>query len=85
MNVFTLMQSFEAAGFRFYEFGTLSDGCRKVADYYKGDTISAETRAKLLASVPGVYFLGSCKQYAPELKSSLVCIPKRQRARKASK
>lgn len=85
MNTFSLMQSFEAAGFRFYEFGTISEGNRKVADYYKGDTLSGETRAKLLASVPGVYFMGASKQYAPELTSSLVCIPKRQRVREASK
>lgn len=75
MNIWELMRAFETAGFTFYDFGSVKENGKKIADFYKGDPLKPEIREKLKASVPGVFFLGSSCQYAPELYSSLVCIP----------
>ena len=74
MSIFNLMSSFERAGFSFYEYGSVKENGKRIATFYKGDLMQ-ETREKLLASIPNVFFLGSKCEYAPEIKSSLVCIP----------
>lgn len=68
------MVNFEKAGFRFFDYGKLKNGKKVVADYYKGD-LTPESKESLKRLVPKVFFLSSQAQYAPELRSSLVCIP----------
>lgn len=75
ISIFQLMKAFETAGFSFYAFGSVKENGKKIATFYKGDILKEETREKLKALVPSVFFLGSSCQYAPEIKRSLVCIP----------
>lgn len=74
MKTFELMRLFEKSGFSFYSFGTIKEGKKKIADFYKGD-LTPKIKQKLIEHVPNVYFLNSQKQFAPEIKENLVCIP----------
>jgi hypothetical protein len=75
ISIFQIMQAFEASGFTFYEFGSVKENGKKIATFYKGERLKEETRQKLKSLLPSVFFLGSSCQFAPEIKSSLVCIP----------
>ena len=80
MSAFSQCQTLERAGFRFYAFGTLRESGRKVAEFYKGDLLTDEMRAKLKALNPAIFFLRASAQYAPEIRSYLVCFPVKSRA-----
>lgn len=48
----------------------------KVYDYYKTDIITQDQIAAIAKEIPDLQVMGSRSQYAPEIKSVLVCIPK---------
>lgn len=75
MSFFELMNAFEVSGFSFHAFGSVRENGKKVATFYKGDSLKQDTRDKLKSAIPNVFFLGSGCTYAPEIRSSLVCIP----------
>lgn len=66
-------------GFSYHEFGSLRKNGQKIANYFKGDKLTEQTRAAILAAYPHAYFLSSSPQYAPEMVRSLVCFPIRRR------
>jgi hypothetical protein len=78
-----LMQAFDRIGFRFYETGSLSEkGTKtKLFDYYKGDKLTDEQKAELLKDFPELEFFGARPEYAPELRSAMVGVPKIARYR----
>ena len=63
-------------GVSFHADGVLSRDGVKLFDYYKADRISREQRDKILAWCPLVEFKTTSPEYAPELKSVLICFPK---------
>ena len=69
--------AFEQVGFRYYAFGSLKRNGKKIATFYKADTLSAPMKEKLEQLIPGVFFANSCAQYAPEITGKLVCVPTR--------
>jgi hypothetical protein len=74
----TLSQQVRAiigAGFRYHEFGSLKKDGKKVATYYKGDTLTPEIRAAIQKAAPEAYFLNTSPQYAPEIVRPIVCFP----------
>ena len=75
LSAFGLMLEFEKAGFSFYDYGNIKRDGKKIATFYKGDKLNDAIKEKLMAAIPSVFFMGSKSQYAPELKSGLVCIP----------
>ena len=54
-----LMKAFEVWGFSFHAFGSVKENGKKVATFYKGDPLKQETRDKLKAAIPNVFFLGA--------------------------
>ena len=60
-------------GISYYEYGTVKKDNKKTHDYYKTDKITDKQKDEL--ELKGVEVLTSFKQYAPELKSALICFP----------
>ncbi len=63
-------------GIRYFDNGELTQGKTRVFDYYKIDKIRPAQKRALLRLHPDVKFMKSASQYAPELTSGLICIPK---------
>ena len=63
-------------GVSFHADGVLSRDGVKLFDYYKADKITQEQRDKILAWCPLAEFKTASPEYAPEMKSVLVCFPK---------
>lgn len=59
------------AGISYYEFGTIKQGRKKLYDYYKTDKITQQQK-EFLESNGAIIKLSYC-QYAPEIKSALIC------------
>ena len=78
-SFFGIMSEFDKVGFSFYEYGSLKRDGKKIATYYKGGKLSDDMKEKLMVSIPSVFFMDSRSQYAPEMKSCLVCIPNNQK------
>ena len=76
LSVWDLMQAFERAGFRYYAFGTLKDGRKTVAEYYKGDKLTDTAKAILKEFCPQITFGCARPEYAPEMSAQVVIIPK---------
>lgn len=64
------------AGVSFHATGTLKRDGLKLFDYYKADKISAAQKAAILKWCKDVRFFSSSPEYAPELKSVMICFPK---------
>ncbi len=63
----------EEVGFRYHDYGELTDVDGTKYDYFKGDQLTVEQKAKLMEkSGLTVKFFGSSPQYAPEIKHSIV-------------
>lgn len=65
-------------GVSYHDYGTLdcAKTKRKLYDYYKCNSISAEQKETILENIPDAIFKTSSPEYAPELKRVVVCIPK---------
>lgn len=61
---------------KYYATGCLSHGETKVYDYYKADSITPEQREKITNIQSDIRFMTSACEYAPEITSGLICIPK---------
>jgi hypothetical protein len=59
------------AGLSYYDFGTIKQGRKKLYDYYKTDKITHDQK-EFLESKGAIIKLSYC-QYAPEIKSTLIC------------
>jgi len=68
-----------SAGVRYYENGTLKDKATgaRLFDYFKADAITPEQVETLRAYCPDVQVKVARSQYAPEIRSALICFPKR--------
>lgn len=63
-------------GVRYYETGVLHKNGIRLFDYYKVDSVSANQKADILKWCKDARFFNSAKEYAPELKSVMICFPK---------
>ena len=74
-------------GVSYYETGTVD--CvktgAKLYDFYKADKIRPAQRRAIQRLQRDVQFMGARSEYAPELTSALVCIPKSALYRQNSK
>ena len=65
-------------GVTYHDHGTVD--CKatgdKLFDYYKADNIRPAHRRAILRVQRDVQFMGARSEYAPEMTSGLVCIPK---------
>jgi hypothetical protein len=80
-SFFEIMRAFQSVGFRHFESGEITQGKTRLFDFYKGDRLPDDKKRALAELLPGVEFLLSRPQYAPEQCFSLVCIPKAARLR----
>jgi hypothetical protein len=60
-------------GISYYDFGTIKEDNKKTHDFYQTDRITEKQKYEL--ELKGVEVLTSFKEYAPELKSALICFP----------
>lgn len=60
-------------GINYHGYGDLKDGRKVVARWFKADRITAAQKQVLQDLDSSVYFLSSSPEYAPELKSVLIC------------
>jgi hypothetical protein len=58
----------------YYDFGIIKQGKKKLFNYYKVDKITLEQKQSLEHA--GCVIKGCSPQYAPEIKSVLICFPK---------
>ena len=63
-------------GVRYYATGCLSHGKTKVYDYYKVDKIRPAQKRAIKRIQSDIQFMTSACEYAPEITSGLICIPK---------
>jgi len=63
-------------GIKYYDYGTLSRNGQKLFDYYKVDKITQKQRRALTKIQSDLRFKVSAPQFAPEMTSGLICIPK---------
>ena len=63
-------------GVSFYECGVLTKNGVKMFDYYKADSITQSQKNAILNWCPLAEFKTASPQFAPELKSVLICFPK---------
>lgn len=64
------------AGVSYHAYGTITQGKTALFDYYKADKVTDEQLEALRQYCPDVQVKGSRSEYAPELRSVLVCFPK---------
>lgn len=64
------------AGVSYYDYGTINHGKIAMFDYYKCDKVTDEQLVTIRQYCPDVQVKGARSQYAPELRSVLVCFPK---------
>lgn len=63
-------------GISFYDFGVLTQNGVKMFDYYKTDSVTQEQKRAILEWCPLAELKTASPQFAPELKSVLICFPK---------
>lgn len=71
MNVHNQLKVLRDLGVTYHNFGTIKLGRKKLHDYYEADSVTIEQEKELINQ--GVILRGCRKQYAPELKSVLIC------------
>jgi hypothetical protein len=64
------------AGVSYHDFGTIKQGKTALFNYYKCDKVTDEQLATIRQYCPDVRLKGVRSQYAPELRSVIVCFPK---------
>ena len=64
------------AGVSYHAYGTIKQGNSALFDYYKADKVTDEQLATIRQYCPDVQLKGTRSQYAPELRSVIVCFPK---------
>ena len=64
------------AGVSYHDFGTIKQGKTALFNYYKCDKVTDEQLATIRQYCPDVQLKGVRSQYAPELRSVIVCFPK---------
>ena len=72
-------------GVSYYTTGTIDRAGAKLFDFYKVDKLRPAQRRAIQRLQGDVKFMGSRSEYAPELTSALVCIPKAAFYRQNSK
>ncbi len=65
-----------SAGINYYDYGTIKQGKTALFNYYKCDKVTEDQLATIRQYCPDVQVKGARSQYAPELRSVLVCFPK---------
>ena len=60
----------------YYATGCLSSGKTKVYDYYRVDSIRPAQKRAIKRIQSDIQFMTSACEYAPEITSGLICIPK---------
>jgi hypothetical protein len=60
-------------GISYHAYGDIKDGRKIVARWFKADKVTKEQKEALQALDDSVYFLSASPEYAPELKSVLIC------------
>jgi hypothetical protein len=58
----------------YFDYGLIKQGRKKLFNYYKTDKISAEQKHALEKA--GCTIKGAFCEYAPEIRSVLICFPK---------
>lgn len=64
------------AGIAYHAYGIIKNDGKALFNYYKCDKITAEQQKKIAEFCPDAMIRGCASQYAPELRSVLVCFPK---------
>lgn len=64
------------AGVSYYAYGTIKQGKTALFNYYKADKVTDAQLEALREYCPDVQVKGARSEYAPELRSVLVCFPK---------
>ncbi len=72
-------------GVSYHTTGCLSSGKTKVYDYYKVDKILPAQQRAIKRIQSDIQFMTSACEYAPEITSGLICIPKAGYYRLANK
>jgi len=63
-------------GVSFHETGNLKKKDVKLFDYYKSDSVNAKQKAAILKWCKDARFFSSSPEYAPEMRSVMICFPK---------